>query len=169
MSPDYIIAVRVDLGRRAGYHAAVDGTNRLIPNLLKSYGLDFKLEEYRLIQAWPDIVGPPIAAHTLPAEVRAKTLWVVVDSSPWLHQLTLLKPVLIEKLARYGGRSVIHDVRFRIGEVPLAKRPQRTEAPPPALSPADAALLENVLAPLTDPDLKASARRLFARTLPHNA
>ena len=169
MSTDYIIAVRIDLGLGAGYHAAVDGTNRLIPNLLKAYGLDFKLEEYRLIQAWPDIVGPQIAAHTLPAEVRAKTLWVVVDSSPWLHELTLLKPVLIEKLARCGGRSLIHDVRFRIGEMPLAERPQPPETPPAALSPADAALLEDVLAPLTDPDLKASARRLFARALPQSA
>jgi len=169
MSTDYIIAVRIDLGLGAGYHAAVDGTDRLIPDLLRAYGLDFKLEEYRLIQAWPDIVGPQIAAHTLPAEVRAKTLWVVVDSSPWLHELTLLKPVLIDKLARWGGRALIHDVRFRIGDVPRVERPRPSEAPPTALNPTDAALLEDVLAPLSDPDLKASVRRLFARTLSRNA
>lgn len=141
----------------------MDGTTQLIPKLLKSYGLESKLEEYRLIQAWPEIVGPQIAAHAVPTEVRAKTLWVAVDSSPWLHELTLLKPVLIEKLTQRGGGGLIRDVRFHIGEVPAVEPSLPSEPKPVPLSPSDAALLDNVLEALTDPDLKTSVRRLFVR------
>ncbi len=142
------------------------GTHRLVEDLFKARGLESKLVEHRLMQAWPQIVGPQIAAHAAPTEVRANTLRVVVDSSTWLHELTLLKPILIEKLRRSSGGAIVHDVLFTIGEPPSVSRPQ----PPPAprrepIRPADQALLDAALAPLDDPVLKDSARRLVLRAL----
>ncbi len=142
------------------------GTHRLVEDLFKARGLESKLVEHRLMQAWPQIVGPQIAAHAAPTEVRANTLRVVVDSSTWLHELTLLKPILIEKLRRSSGGAIVRDVLFTIGEPPSVSRPQ----PPPAplresIRPADQALLDAALAPLDDPVLKDSARRLVLRAL----
>lgn len=142
------------------------GTHRLVEDLFKARGLESKLVEHRLMQAWPQIVGPQIAAHAAPIEVRANTLRVVVDSSTWLHELTLLKPILIEKLRRSSGGAIVRDVLFTIGEPPSVSRPQ----PPPAplrepIRPADQALLDAALAPLDDPVLKDSARRLVLRAL----
>lgn len=142
------------------------GTHRLVEDLFKARGLESKLVEHRLMQAWPQIVGPQIAAHAAPIEVRANTLRVVVDSSTWLHELTLLKPILIEKLRRSSGGAIVRDVLFTIGEPPSVSRPQPPPAPPrEPIRPADQALLDAALAPLDDPVLKDSARRLVLRAL----
>ena len=141
------------------------GTDRLIQHLLTSYGLTSKVAEYRLIAAWPEIVGPQIAAHTNPTEIRAKTLRVIVDGSPWLHELTLLKPVLLDKLARQGDRSLVCDVLFTIGDLPPRKR--STAAPPPRrpLTDEDEALVNASVSTLTDVETRESARRLLTRAL----
>jgi predicted nucleic acid-binding Zn ribbon protein len=144
----------------------VIGTHRLVEDLFKAHGLESKLVEHRLMQAWPHIVGPQIAAHAAPTEVRANTLRVVVDSSTWLHELTLLKPILIEKLRRSSGGTLVHDVLFTIGNPPTASRPQPPSAPrTEPIQPADQALLDAALAPLDDPVLKDSVRRLVLRAL----
>ena len=142
------------------------GTHRLVEDLFKARGLESKLVEHRLMQAWPQIVGPQIAAHAAPTEVRANTLRVVVDSSTWLHELTLLKPILIEKLRRSTGGAIVRDVLFTIGDPPPVSRPQPPPAPTRAqIQPADQALLDAALAPLDDPVLRDSARRLVLRAL----
>ena len=142
------------------------GTHRLVEDLFKAHGLESKLVEHRLMQAWPQIVGPQIAAHAAPTEVRANTLRVVVDSSTWLHELTLLKPILIEKLRRSAGGAIVRDVLFTIGNPPAAARPQPPSEPlREPIQPADQALLDAALAPLDDPVLKDSVRRLILRAL----
>jgi len=144
----------------------VIGTHRLVEDLFKALGLESKLVEHRLMQAWPQIVGPQIAAHAAPTEVRANTLRVVVDSSTWLHELTLLKPILIEKLRRSSGGAIVRDVLFTIGNPPAASNPQPPSTPPrEPIGPADQALLDAALAPLDDPVLKDSVRRLILRAL----
>jgi hypothetical protein len=139
-------------------------TDTLIPSLFAAFGLTAKLDEHRLISAWPRIVGPQIAAHTAPREVRAKTLWVVVDSSTWLHELTLLKPLLLEKLAPHAGRAVVRDVRFVIGEIP---EPARTDPPaspaPEGLTPDEESAVDQSVSAISDPDIRESARRLLRR------
>ncbi|MEW6682408.1 MAG: DciA family protein [Nitrospirota bacterium] len=139
-------------------------TETLIPSLFASFGLTAKLDEHRLIAAWPRIVGPQIAAHAAPQEVRGKTLWVVVDSSTWLHQLTLLKPLLLAKLGPHVGKAVVRDVRFVIGEV---SAPADTGAAPPLsaapLTPEDEAAVDQAVSALPDADLRESLARLLRR------
>ncbi len=141
------------------------GTDRLIQHLLTSYGLTSKVAEHRLIAAWPEIVGPQIAAHANPTEIRAKTLRVVVDSSPWLHELTLLKPVLLDKLARHAEHSLVCDVLFTIGDVPPRERPTAGPTPLRPLTAEEEALVNDSVATLTDVETRESARRLLTRAL----
>jgi hypothetical protein len=140
----------------------VHGANRLIPALLKAYGLESKLAEHRLILAWPQVVGPQIAAHAAPIEIRGKTLRVVVDSSPWLHELTLLKPLLLGKLARHAEGALVQDVRFVIGELPARSSTAAADPTPHrTLSEEEVAQVDAAVNALTDPAIRESARRLF--------
>jgi hypothetical protein len=136
----------------------------LIPSLFRSFGLTAKLDEHRLIADWARIVGPQIASHAAPREVRGKTLWVVVDSSTWLHELTLFKPLLLRKIGPYAGTAQIQDVRFVIGEVPaletVGERHARKAAP---LPPEDEAAVNRAVSALHDEDLRESARRLLRK------
>ncbi|MEO5658062.1 MAG: DUF721 domain-containing protein [Nitrospiria bacterium] len=141
------------------------GTDRLIEHLFASYGLAAKLEEHRIIAAWPEIVGPQIAAHAAATEIRAHTLRVAVDSSPWLHELSLLKPVLLRKLDQFAGRRLVHDVLFVIGEVPSRRPGEPTARSPRILSPEEADQIAEAVASLNDPELRATAERLLRRSL----
>ncbi|MFZ5861811.1 MAG: DciA family protein [Nitrospirota bacterium] len=139
-------------------------TDTLIPSLFAAFGLTAKLDEHRLISSWPQIVGPQIAAHTAPKEVRAKTLWVVVDSSTWLHELTLLKPLLLEKLAPHAGKAVVRDVRFVIGDVSRAPASDQNTAPAAApLTPDEDEAVNRTVSAISDPDVRESARRLLRK------
>lgn len=141
------------------------GTDRLIQTLLTSFGLTSKMAEHRLLAAWPEIVGSQVAAHTHPTEIRAKTLRVVVDSSPWLHELTLLKPALLDKLARHADRTLVCDVLFTIGDLPPRERPTADAPPPRPLTAEEEALVNASVSALTDVDTRESARRLLIRAL----
>jgi predicted nucleic acid-binding Zn ribbon protein len=147
------------------YEVQMRATDTLIPSLFAAFGFTAKLDEHRLIAAWPRLVGPQIAGHTTPREVRAKTLWVVVDSSTWLHELTLLKPLLLEKLAPHAGKAVVRDLRFVIGEIPEATSADQPAPHAPArLTPEDEFAVDQVVASIADPDLRESARRLLRRS-----
>jgi hypothetical protein len=140
-------------------------TDSLIPALFASFGLSAKLDEHRLMAEWSQLVGAQIATHTMPREVRGRTLWVVVDSSTWLHELTLLKPLLLAKIAPRAGKADVRDVRFVIGEV---SAPEGAAAPrPPSkasrLAPEAEAAVDHAVSALADEDLRESARRLLRR------
>jgi hypothetical protein len=137
-------------------------TEFLIPSLFRSFGLTAKLDEHRLMADWAQTVGPQIAAHTAPRDVRGKVLWVVVDSSTWLHELTLLKPLLLEKIGPRVRTATIQDVRFVIGEVPVLETvPTRRQTPVNSLLPEDEAAVDRAVSALTDSEIRESARRLL--------
>lgn len=59
-------------------------------------GLEARLREARLLEAWPAIAGP--AAHRSRAlRVEDGYLHVAVDGSGWLHRLTLEEANLLER------------------------------------------------------------------------
>lgn len=146
------------------YEIVMRATDTLIPSLFASYGLTAKLDEHYLLAAWPRIVGPQIASHTAPREVRAKILWVVVDSSTWLHELTLLKPLLLEKLSPHAGKAVVRDVRFVIGEIPPVPRgDQDSSRATTPLTPEEEAAVDRTVSAISDPDIRESARRLLRK------
>lgn len=70
------------------------------------------LEFILLTRAWKDIVGERVASHTLPAWIRNDVLWVYVDGSAWMQELTFMKPK-IQELVNEKLRSVtIVDIRW---------------------------------------------------------
>jgi hypothetical protein len=115
---------------------------------------------------WSSIVGPEISRRSQPGGLRLGVLDVTVDNSPWLHELTLRSSSLLAALqARHG--SVVSSLRFVLGPVaagpsPAAPRRRRPE-PQAELGPAEASLVESVVAPVTDPALAASIRRLVTK------
>ena len=67
-------------------------------------------------QAWGEIVGEFIAAHSSPVSLRDGVLYVRV-LQPSLHYQfeQISKADILRKLKQRFGPKVIRDVRFRIG------------------------------------------------------
>lgn len=71
-----------------------------------------------LSQVWPiweETVGSVIAENARPAAFKGRILLVHVSSSPWLHQLHYLKQEIIEKVNLALGKSLVEDLKFKIG------------------------------------------------------
>jgi hypothetical protein len=89
----------------------------VLSGLAKGLGLEAKLLEVQLSRHWPEIVGEQMAAHTRPDTIRFKKLYLLVENSVWLQQLTFLKPQLIEKINAAAGRALVADIVMRVGDV----------------------------------------------------
>lgn len=88
----------------------------LLPKLIQQLGLSERLRENEVIEAWKQIVGDFIAAHSAPVSLREGVLFVRV-LQPALHYQfeTISKAEILRKLKqRFGGR-IIRDIRFRVG------------------------------------------------------
>jgi predicted nucleic acid-binding Zn ribbon protein len=88
----------------------------LLPSLMQKLGLKERLHETEVMEAWQEIVGPFIAAHSEPVALRERILYVRVLQPALHYELEQLsKPEILRKLKRRFGSKTIRDVRFRVG------------------------------------------------------
>lgn len=90
----------------------------ILSSVAKQLGLEQRLVELRIQQQWPALVGEPIGSHTWPTQIRFHKLYLLVENSVWLQQLTFLKPALLAKLNAEAGSELLTDIVLRVGEIP---------------------------------------------------
>ena len=148
---------------------SIDSVSSVLEGLARRLGLESKLLEGRLRRDWVSIVGEPIASNTWPDQIRYKILYLLVHNSVWLHQLTFLKPRLIQKLNSVAGGEIITDIVLRVGELPESDHlPASSEALRPTVSPPSEALLTEISAhvnTIQDPLLRNRLAQLMAQVL----
>ena len=68
--------------------------------------------------AWCRAVDDNVKGHAKPVSFKKGVLVVIVESAPWLYQLTFNKKKILEKFnSEYTGRNKGVDIRFRVGEL----------------------------------------------------
>ncbi|WP_237182863.1 DUF721 domain-containing protein [Roseomonas marmotae] len=108
----------------------------------------------QLIADWPAVVGPVLAAQTVPRSLTSGTL-TLACSGPVAMELQHLAPQLIGKVNAALGHPLVQRLRFVQALVP----PPPRRAPPPA----PVALPEKVTSALegvADPQLREALARL---------
>jgi predicted nucleic acid-binding Zn ribbon protein len=75
--------------------------------------------------AWPQAVGPKIAAHTRPVALVSSRLIVEVEDAIWQRQLEAVCGQILPRLGKLAGRESVAAIEFRIG-IPR-RAPQRAE------------------------------------------
>lgn len=85
----------------------------VIRKFLRQSGLESPLNEFRLVDAWRDVVGPTIAKYTLNLYIRNQTLFVHLSSSVLRQELQMQREMLVNHLNQRVGASVIVDIVFR--------------------------------------------------------
>lgn len=124
-------------------------------------GLRDRLDEVRIRSAWNGLVGDDAARRARPSGLTNGCLHVVVDNSPWLQELTLRSGELTRRItARF---DTIRTLRFTLGQLdpsseagaPAEGRGSRT------LTADDVREIDETVAPIRDPDVRAAARRLL--------
>ena len=84
-----------------------------IEEMLKTYQLDRKLTETRLINSWEKVVGRMIAKHTSTLYIRNKKLIVKLDSAALKNELSYAKEKIKNALNKEAGQEVITDIVFK--------------------------------------------------------
>ena len=80
---------------------------------LREQGLETPLYQYRLVNAWPQVVGDFFAKYTIDLNVYNQVLFVRVSSSAVRNELSMRKEQIKEHLNRIAGAQVIVDIVFR--------------------------------------------------------
>jgi hypothetical protein len=68
----------------------------------------------RLVEQWPDLVTPAIAAVATPQTVHNDTLLIAVNSAPWMMQMRMHEPQ-IRAIVQQFSKGKVSKVRFVAG------------------------------------------------------
>ena len=82
---------------------------------LKRRGLAKRVEQAKVVDLWPDVVGPQIAGVTKALSVtRDGVLFVAVSTHAWMTELSLMEPQLLSALNVVEGRENVRKIRFQL-------------------------------------------------------
>ncbi len=84
----------------------------VIRRILRQEGLETPLNQQRLLDAWPQVLGPA-AAYTTDLYIHNQVLYVRLSSAVLRQELMMGREVLIRTLNRRVGATVITQIVFR--------------------------------------------------------
>ncbi len=141
--------------RKRGARMGPFGAKNALSSVLERYGAAREIREHRILIQWEKIVGPRVAAHTSPDALNKGVLWVRVDSSSWMHQLSFLKDEILAKANQLCDEDIVQELRFHLGRpkersndalsaAARIRRPPENPRPlpPPAVGPALDAIVD---------------------------
>ena len=86
---------------------------KLIQQFLRQESLESPLNEQRLLDAWPQILGPAIASYTKELYIRNQILYVHLTSAALRQELMMGRDLLVRNLNEQVGAQVIVNIIFR--------------------------------------------------------
>lgn len=86
---------------------------KLIQQFLRQESLESTLNEQRLLDAWPQILGPAIASYTKELYIRNQILYVHLTSAALRQELMMGRELLVRNLNQKVGATVITNIIFR--------------------------------------------------------
>jgi predicted nucleic acid-binding Zn ribbon protein len=95
--------------------AKPEKAGKILDRLTNRMGIAARLETEKAVVLWGEAVGGNIARRARAVAVRGGILFVQVDNSVWLQELSLLKEGIIEKINKLVGKDVVRDIVFRVG------------------------------------------------------
>jgi len=80
---------------------------KLIDEMLGAYGLENRLNERKLMNAWEKIVGPMITKHTTQVKFKKGSLIVSLDSSTIRQELDYAGEKLVNELNKEMEQEIV--------------------------------------------------------------
>lgn len=85
----------------------------LVRHYLRQECLESPLNERRVISAWPELLGPTIAAYTNQLFIKNQVLYVHLTSAALRQELMMGRELLVRNLNKHVGAQVITNIVFR--------------------------------------------------------
>lgn len=84
-----------------------------IEEMMKTYRLEGKVNEMKLLNGWEKIMGPAIAKYTRKIYIESRVLYVELNSAALRQELSFGRSKMVKLLNEEAGASVIDDVILR--------------------------------------------------------
>jgi len=111
-----VVAEWRGLSERMVTHDRWSAPADILPKLLQRLGLKERLHETEVLEAWSNIVGTFIAAHSSPVALRERVLYVRVLQPALHYELEQIAKIdILRKLKQRFGGKTIREIRFRLG------------------------------------------------------
>ena len=90
------------------------GIGDILPRVFKNLGLDEKVEEGKLLDAWAEIVGEAVAKRSRPHGVKRGTLVVGVENNVWMQEIRFHQTEIIERIKRRFPKLNVKEIRLEL-------------------------------------------------------
>jgi predicted nucleic acid-binding Zn ribbon protein len=90
---------------------------------LKRLGVLEEQSQLKIYRDWAKVAGEAVARNTRPLKLKYGVLTVAVRSGAWMQELSLLKPVLLQKLKDLIKDDSVKDLRLTLSDFDLGKNP----------------------------------------------
>ncbi len=93
------------------------GTNEhklkeVIDELIKTYKLEDGIAASKVVSSWEEVAGTMIFRHTEKIFIRKNKLYLKLDSPALKQELSYAKSMIIKKLNKAAGFSLIEEIVF---------------------------------------------------------
>jgi hypothetical protein len=88
----------------------------VMPKVLTDLRMERRHAEAEIMKVWNSLIDPDTVAHAQPTGLNKGTLFVSVDSSPWLDEIVRYRrKEILTRLQTSFGRELIARISFRVG------------------------------------------------------
>ena len=88
----------------------------VMPKVLTHLRLDRRRAEAEIVRVWNNLLDPAVTTHARPTGLHKGTLFVTVDSSPWLDEIVRYRrKEILDRLQHSFGRDLVARISFRVG------------------------------------------------------
>ncbi len=92
--------------------ASTSTVGEAISELLKSYRLQERFDEKKLIHSWTELMGRTIGSRTGKIYIKNKVLFIEINSAPLKNELNMSKTKVMDVLSNEFGKAVIKEIIF---------------------------------------------------------
>lgn len=86
-----------------------------LAGFLERQGLAGRVEQSSVLEGWPSLVGPAVAAATQPVSIAADgTLFVAVRTVAWMNELSMMEREILVAVNRAVPRAPIARIRWQL-------------------------------------------------------
>jgi len=97
-------------------HLSAKRTGDVMPKVLTGLRMDARRGEAEIVRVWNHLIDPQITAHAQPTGINKGTLFVTVDSNPWLDEIVRYRrKEILDRLQHSFGKEMISKISFRVG------------------------------------------------------
>ncbi|MCB0356305.1 MAG: DUF721 domain-containing protein [Bdellovibrionales bacterium] len=114
------------MAKKKNFSSSADVLQSLFQNSKSSLGQGYT--RWKLWREWDKVVGATMAKHSIPVGYRKGVLYVWVNSSPRMQEMTFLAGEILAQVNRYLGENWIHRIHFTLDKKEVPSVEEASEA-----------------------------------------